>query len=232
MKIGTISLLILIGSAPLYGQTGAGPFARIAVLRPHDGRTVEFEAGYMRHLAWHAQVKDPWVWFGWTVWAGERQRWFIYGTFGHSAASLDAPVAAAEDERDNVTNVVPHATFVGNAVYEFLPQASRGSGIPQPSARMELVTVELRPGTAARFEERLGKAQPGLREGTLWFRLVAGGEVPRYLRLRSGASLSAILDNRDAPTLAEQSGDLLARTTVEILTLRPALSHGLPLADR
>src|SRR5688500_13267862 len=96
-----------------------GPYARIAVLRPHDGHTVDFEAGYVRHLAWHQQARDPWVWYGWSVWAGERQRWFVYASFGHSAASLDSPVAPAEDERDNVLNVAPHAEFVGNALYEY-----------------------------------------------------------------------------------------------------------------
>ena len=70
------------------------PYARIAVLRPHDGDTVDFEAGYIRHLEWHRQAKDTWVWYGWTVTFGERQRWFVYASFGHSAASLDNPVTA------------------------------------------------------------------------------------------------------------------------------------------
>jgi hypothetical protein len=39
-------------------QTGRGPYARIAVLRPHDGDTVDFEAGYIRHLAWHQNAGE------------------------------------------------------------------------------------------------------------------------------------------------------------------------------
>jgi len=65
-----------------------GPYARISVLRPHDGDTVDFEAGYIRHLDWHRQAKDMWVWYGWTIWAGEHQRWLVYATFGHSRANL------------------------------------------------------------------------------------------------------------------------------------------------
>src|SRR5712691_5847569 len=99
-------------------QSERGPYARIAILRPNDGDTVDFEAGYIRHLEWHRQAKDTWVWYGWTIWAGERQRWFVYATFGHSAASLDSPVAPAEDERDNISNVTPHAQYLGNALYE------------------------------------------------------------------------------------------------------------------
>src|SRR6185295_4242337 len=100
---------ILLAAVPIVAQTETGPYARISVLRPHDGATVEFESGYIRHLEWHRQAKDSWTWYGWTVWAGDRQRWFIYATFGHGAASLDHPVPPADDERDNIANVTPHA---------------------------------------------------------------------------------------------------------------------------
>src|SRR5712692_7991689 len=118
--------------------TADGPYARIAILRPHDGDTVDFEAGYIRHLEWHRQARDTWVWYGWNVTFGERQRWFVYASFGHSAASLDNPVPPAEDERDNILNVAPHVEYAGNALYEYLPAISRGTGEPQPSPRVEL----------------------------------------------------------------------------------------------
>ena len=55
----TLALMpVLLGA-----QTGHGPYARIAVLRPYQGHTTEFEAGYIRHLAWHAQAHDPWAWY-------------------------------------------------------------------------------------------------------------------------------------------------------------------------
>ncbi|HEU5290139.1 MAG TPA: hypothetical protein VFU05_05805, partial [Cyclobacteriaceae bacterium] len=53
----------------------APSYARIAILKPNEGKTVDFEAGYIRHLEWHKKAGDPWVWYGWTVWASERQRW-------------------------------------------------------------------------------------------------------------------------------------------------------------
>ena len=213
--------------ALLGAQTGRGPYARIAVLRPHDGQTGEFEAGYIRHLAWHRQAGDPWVWYGWGVWAGERYRWFMYATFGHSAASLDSAVAPADDERDNVVNVAPHVEYVANAVYEYLPGLSRGTGEPQPTARLELTTVDLVPGAAKAFEAALGAAQSALQGETLWYRMVAGGATPRYVRLRPRLSLSAVLDGRSERALPGAVSSLLTRTTVEILTLRPAMSLGL-----
>ena len=211
----------------LGAQTGRGPYARIAILRPHDGHTVEFEAGYIRHLAWHKQAGDTWVWYGWGVWAGERQRWFIYATFGHSAASLDSAVAPAEDERDNVLNVAPHVEYMGNALYEYLPGLSRGTGEPQATARLEFTTVDLVPGSAQAFEAALGASQPALRGETLWYRMVAGGAAPRYVRLRARPSLSAVLDGRSDQALPDAANRLIARTTVEILTLRPTMSLGL-----
>ena len=224
--VGTL-LPTLLGA-----QTGRGPYARIAILRPHDGRTVDFEAGYIRHLAWHQQARDPWTWYGWTVWAGERQRWFIYATFGHSAAGLDSAVAPAEDERDNVVNVAPHVEYVGNAVYEYLPGLSRGTAEPQPTARLEFTTVDLVPGSAKAFEAALSAGQSTLHGETLWYRMVAGGAALRYVRLRPRPSLSAMLDGRSEQALPDGVNFMIAKTIVEILTFRPTMSLGLGTPPR
>jgi hypothetical protein len=200
-------------------------------LRPHDGDTVDFEAGYIRHLEWHRQARDTWVWYGWTIWAGERQRWFVYATFGHSAAGLDSPVSPADDERDNILNVTPHGQFVGSALYEYLPGLSRGAasdtGEPQSTARLELTTVDLAPGAEKVFEAALSAHQSRLQGETLWYRMVAGGTIPRYVRLRPRPSLSAILEGRSEQALPDKVDALVAKTTVEILNLRPTMSYGL-----
>jgi hypothetical protein len=224
-------LSALLAAPTLYAQTEQGPYARIAVLRPHDGDTVDFEAGYIRHLEFHRQAKDTWVWYGWTVWAGERQRWFVYATFGHSAASLDKPVPPAEDERDNVANVTPHAQFVGNALYEYLPALSRGTGVPTPAARLELTTVDLEPGAEKVFEAAISAGQSTLQGETLWYRMIAGGAAPRYVRLRPRPSLSAILEDRIEQALPDKVNSLIAKTTIEILSLRPTMSYGLSPAQ-
>jgi hypothetical protein len=226
LVVGVALLVFSTFAVPAAAQTRRGPYARIAVLRPHDGKTIEFEAGYLRHLEWHRQAKDTFIWYGWTVWAGERQRWFVYATFGHWAASPDSPVSPAEDERDNIANVVPHAEFVGNAVYEFMLGLSRGTGTPRPTARLELTTVDLAPGAAKAFEAALAAQQSRLQNETLWYRMVAGGAAPRYVRLRPRPSLSAILDARSEPVLPDELGGSIVKTTVEILNLRPAMCLG------
>jgi hypothetical protein len=224
--VGTALLIATVCSTRLVAQA-AGPYARIAILRPHDGDTVDFEAGYIRHLEWHRQAKDSWVWYGWNVTFGDRQRWFVYASFGHSAASMDNPVPPAEDERDNILNVTPHAQFVGNALYEYLPALSRGTGEPQPTPRLELTSVDLKPGAANAFEAALSADQSTLQSETLWYRMVAGGTAPRYVRLRPRPSLSAILGDRSEQALPDAVNDLIAKMTVEILTLRPTMSYGL-----
>ena len=204
-----------------------GPFARIAILRPHDGDTIDFEAGYIRHLEFHRQAKDTWTWYGWTIWAGERQRWFVYATFGHSASSLDRPVPPADDERDNISNVTPHAEFVGNARYEYLPALSRGTGVPTPAARLELMTVDVNIGAETKFDAALAAVQSRLQGETLWYRMIAGGAAPRYVRLRPRPNLSAVLDETSAQALPESLSSLIAKATIEILNLRPTMSYGL-----
>jgi hypothetical protein len=124
--IRIVGAVVLVG-APLptifiaqTAQTAAqtdqapGPYARIAIMRALDGHSVEWEAGYIRHLEWHRQARDTFAWYSYSVWAStERQRWIIYATFGRTAAELSNPVSPAEDERDNLINVLPHAQFLG-----------------------------------------------------------------------------------------------------------------------
>lgn len=227
MKHRWLGIIGVVLPGLLAAQTGRGPYARIAVLRPHDGQTVEFEAGYIRHLEWHKQARDPWVWYGWNIWAGDRFRWFVYATFGHSAAGFDSAVAPAEDERDNALNVAPHVEWVTNGLYEYLPGLSRGKGEPQPTARLEFTTVEVVPGAAKAFEAALSAGQSRLQGETLWYRMVAGGATPRYVRLRPHPGLSAVLDGRSEQALPDGVNHLIARMSVEIWTLRPTLSYGL-----
>lgn len=233
MKPGCLPIIFalsLVGSMSLTrvaAEGEEGPYARIAFLRPHDGKTVDFEAGYVRHLDWHRQAGDRWTWYGWTIWAGERQRWFVYATFGRTAAELDNPVSPVEDERDNISNVTPHAEFVGSALYEFLPQLSRGKAAPSPTPRLELTTVDLPPGAARAFEAALREEQPKLQGETLWYRMVAGGPQSRYVRLRPRLTLSAILDEKNPQALPDKAAALVTRETVELLNLRPTMSYSL-----
>src|SRR5260370_12753918 len=170
--VGTVFATLFVAQTAQTAQTeqASGPYARIAILRALDGHTVELEAGYIRHLEWHRQAKDTFGWYSYSVWAStERQRWIIYATFGHTAASLSNPVSPGEDERDNLVNVLPHAQFLGNGVYEFLPALSRGNRVPTPTLRAEYITAERHQGAGEAFEAALTPEQAKLPGGTLGF---------------------------------------------------------------
>src|SRR5262249_5331746 len=132
-----------------------------------------------------------------------------------------------EDARYNPLTRRPPGEYAGNALYEFLPALSRGTGEPQPTARIELTIVDLVPAAAKAFEQALATIAPRLSGETLWYRMVAGGPAPRYLRLRPRPSLEAILDGKSEQALPEKAHAMIVRTTVEVLTLRPTLSLGL-----
>lgn len=225
--IGAVTLVGPLFPALLFCQTrqtsqASGPYARIAIMRALDGHSVDWEAGYVRHLEWHRQAKDPFNWYSYSVWASaERQRWIIYATFGHTAAELSIPVSPAEDERDNLINVLPHAQFLENGIYEFLPSLSRGNGVPTPTLRAEYTIVELHPGAGKAFEAAMAAEQSKLQGETLWYRLVLGGKLPCYVRLRPRASLAAILGELADQPLPEKINDLIANMRVEVLNLRP-----------
>ena len=228
--IRIVGAAVLVGNlfpAPLVSQTTpptqpSGPYARIAIMRALEGHSVEWEAGYIRHLEWHRRAKDTFNWYSYSLWAStERQRWIIYATFGHTAAELSNPVSPAEDERDNLLNVLPHAQFLGNGIYEFLPALSRGNGVPTPTLRAEYTTVELNYGAGKAFEAALAAEQSRVQGETLWYRLVVGGNTPRYVRLRPRASLASILDERADEALPDKVNGLISRMTVETLNLRP-----------
>lgn len=220
--VATLLPTLLISQTTHIAQT-LGPYALIGAFRAIDERhSVDLEAGYIRHLEWHRQAKDPFGWYGYSVsMSTERQRWIIYATFGHTAAELSNPVSPAEDWRDASINLLPHIQFTGGGIYEFLPGLSRGNGVPTPAPLAEYTTVELNYGAGRAFEAALAGEQSKLQGETLWYRLVQGGNPLQYVRLRPRASLASILDERADQALPDKVNGLISKMTVETLNLRP-----------
>jgi len=92
--------------------------------------------------------------------------------------------------------------------------------VPTSTLRAEFTTVELNYGTDKAFEATLAAEQSKLRGETLWYRLVVGGSVPRYVRLRPRATLASILDERADQGLPDKANGLVSKITVETLNLR------------
>jgi len=212
---------LLIPQATQSSRT-SGPYALIGFFRAIEERySVELEAGYIHHLEWHRQVKDSFGWYGYSMATStERQRSIIYATFGHTAAELSNPVSPVEDWRDASITLLPHIQFTGSGIYEFLPGLSRGTGAPTPTPLAEYTTVELNYGAGKAFEAALAGEQSKQQGETLWYRLVVGGNTPRYVRIRPRTDLASILDDRADQALPAQTNSLISKMTVETLNLR------------
>lgn len=220
--VGTLLPTLLISQTTQSTKT-PGPCALIGIMRALDeGHSADLEAGYVRHLEWHRQVNDPFNWYSYSVSAStEPQRWIIYATFGYTAAELSNPVSPADDWLDASINILPHAEFTGNAIYELLPSLSRGNGVPTPTPQAEYTTVELNYGAGKAFEAALAGEQSKLQGETLWYRLVEGGNAPRYVRLRPRATLASILVGHADQVLPDKVNGLISKMTIETFNLRP-----------
>jgi hypothetical protein len=219
-------LLVIIASvipSLLAAQTGKGPYVLVGVLRRLEGHDLAFDAGVAHHWQWHREHRDPYVWYAWNIRFSERMGGLVFASFNHSAGSLDSAVSPREDWADWRISGAPHSQFTNLETYRYLPELSRGTGDPGPAPLLEFTTVEVQPGEASAFEAKLKAGQPSLKEETLWYRLVTGGAVPKYLRLRPRPRMSAVLEGADDPVLAQTNG-MITRATVELLVSDPGLT--------
>ena len=178
-------------------------FARFTVLAPKDGMQSDFEAGYKRHLEWHAAQPDTWTWLGWTIATGERFGTFIDATVDHEATELDAPVAPAADAADNVKNVLPYARVVSTSIYRLRPDLGSRPTSDLKARLLTLVTVDGVPAKTA---------------GVV-FELVNGGDLPRYLVFVPAEKMSEIATT--PPVVARDA----KKITVETVRFRADLSY-------
>ncbi len=217
----SLLILSLCAHIPIV-HAQSGTLARIVLIQPKPGQAADFEAGYQRHLEWHRQNEDPWRWYGWSFVLGHRLGLFMDGSFGHTAAGLDAAIKPAEDGADNAKNVTPHADFVSHGVYERLDAISRGAPLPDPSAMLVLDTFEVAPGQESAFEKALVQSatSAGIDRWTC-YKLRIGGPRSEYLVMRNATSFG------NAASLApiEVPPGIAVRATSELLRYRPELSY-------
>jgi hypothetical protein len=217
-------MIVAIGTPSLLAaQTGKGPYLVVGVLRRLEGHDFAFDAGVARHWQWHRDHRDPYVWYTWNIRFGDRVGALVFASFNHSAGSLDSAVSPMEDAADWRVTGAPHSEFTNLEIYRYLSDLSRGTGDPGPAALLELTTVEVQPVAATAFEAKLKAGQASLKQETLWYRLVTGGQVPKYLRLRPRPRLSAVTEDADDQALA-QANSMITHVTVELLLSQPGLT--------
>ncbi len=231
MKRLLLVILAIVIPSLLAAQTGKGPYVLLGVLRRLEGHDFAFDAGVARHWQWHRDHRDPYVWYAWDIRMGERVGGLVFASFNHSARSLDSAVSPAEDWADWRITGAPHSEFTNLETYRYLPELSRGTGDPGPAILLEFTTVEVQPAAASAFEAKLKAGQASLKDETLWYRLVTGGQVPKYLRLRPRPRLSAVTEGADDQVLS-QANSMITRVSVELLLSEPSLTIDVAGAGR
>lgn len=226
-------LVIVLTVVPtlVAGQTGKGPYVVLGVLRRLEGHDFAFDAGVALHWQWHRDHRDPYVWYAWNIRFSDRVGGLVFASFNHSAGGLDSAVSPKEDGADWRVTGAPHSEFTNLETYRYLPELSRGTGDPGPARLLEFTTVQVSPAAASAFEVKLKAGQPSLKEETLWYRLVTGGQVPTYLRLRPRPRLSAAIEGPDDQGLAQVTA-LITRLRVELLVSDPSLTIDVAGAGR
>src|SRR3954452_24837517 len=152
--VWVLTALLLALSVPGLGQTAA----KMVIWQPKPGMERDFEEGYKRHLEWHRRNNDPWVWHGWTLLTGERDGWFVDGSYFHVWTDFDTPVKPAEDGADNAVNVSPHADVRRVGIVEGVAGLSNVQPDGLKSPLMIFLRLAVAPGSEGKLGATLGSA--------------------------------------------------------------------------
>lgn len=164
-----LALAMLAAPLPVAAQSGGT--AHLYAYQLSDKPA--FEAGYRKHLEWHARIGDKLVWYAWYVTAGDRAGAFVDGTFGTTPERLENRPRVDEDGADFRANAAAYATAIGNEGWELWREASRAQALEQRKPQTLLQVHAIAVADAKRFEAAL-LARPVA--GASWYRGI--GETP------------------------------------------------------
>ncbi|QNA84258.1 hypothetical protein G4G27_09865 [Sphingomonas sp. So64.6b] len=155
-----------------------------------------FEAGYRKHLGWHADRHDRLVWYAWYVTEGDRRGSFIDGTFGTTPAELDARPDPEGDAADFRASAGPFAQASGITSWSLWPQPTTATPLElrHPGDRLIAFFVTVKAGQVDTFEaaaNRLAKTARGIGQVS-WYRSGNADTARDYMLLFHGASDGAL----------------------------------------
>ncbi len=119
-----LAALVLLAT-PVAAAAQSGGTAHLYAYTVKD--RAAFEAGYRRHLLWHAGKQDKLAWFAWYVTAGARKGAFVDGTFGTTPEGLAGRPDPDGDGADFRANVSPFVTALGDEGWELVRTASQAT---------------------------------------------------------------------------------------------------------
>lgn len=191
LRLPLLALLLLCGAAPAAEPEAkslrdSGDAAQLFGYVPKDGMRAQFDAGYRKHLGWHATNGDPLVWYGWYVTHGPRAGMFIDGSFGAPFAAFDHRVAPAEDAKDAERAFLPFAQPAFRAVYRVRRDLSTGTPLErwEPTPLVDVHHYKVKLGRSIHFEQiarRMRAALDAKGVAYTWYEGVAGTATPEYM---------------------------------------------------
>jgi hypothetical protein len=171
----------------------SGDAAHLFGYLPKDGMRAQFDAGYRKHLEWHAAHADPLVWYGWYVTHGPRAGMFIDGSFGAPFAAFDQRVAPADDAKDAERSFLGFGEPTFRMAYRVRRDLS--SGLPlerwQPTPLVEVHRYRVKLGRSWHFELLAKRMRSALETAGAkdiaytWYQGVAGTGTPEYMLMVS-----------------------------------------------
>lgn len=222
---GALSAVPRAGAGQGTGAAPAGVAARTFELRPRDGRDAEADAGYRRHLDWHAAAGDPWAWLLWEVVDGPRAGTYVDGTFGHAWRDFDHAVDPAGDGADNARNVEPLVTRGASQAWRLRPELGGATVDPERAPLVLRAEYRVRPEASATFVAALQRLRTSLgRRSFAVYELVSGGERPTYVLWIPAASWAEIGSLLEAAAAAPALAASAAWMGAELWRFRPDLS--------
>ena len=153
-------------AVPISFAQGGGNVARVVVWQAKPGMDRDLEEGYKRHLEWHRNNGDLWSWYGWNIVSGERDGYFVDGTFFHTWKDLNSPVSPAADGADAAVNVSSYGDVRSAAICEAVPTLTDLRVQQLVSPLLTFCYVGVQPGRAAEFESLIGESLQNIPGGS------------------------------------------------------------------
>lgn len=223
-----ITLAMVLGAAPLVAQQsptdGAARFYAYRITPALDQQFVE---GYQRHLQWHADAHDTFVWYEWQLTNGDRSGWYVDATMGHQWSDFDHPVDPSGDGANWALNVAPSViTSPWNAAWQRVPGVGGADAnveqVIEHAPTMLVYEYQVRPDAAARFVAAASKVHTP--QPFVLFALVSGGEGPLYRLMMPLPSWATLRELQGGDPLGTAAADVTSMRT-EIWHFRPDLSR-------
>ena len=169
------------------GQAAKPTVGQYFVSKPKAGNVQAFEAGRIKHMAFHKNANDAFTWLTWQFMSGPELGSYFIGTGGHAWKDFDGrDKFEAEDSADVAVNVGPFTESTRNAFWVYRPELSLSEEGTEPAKFLAVLEFLVKPEGVPSFNEAIMKINEGLKKTnnvttrSRWSALASGDDGPRF----------------------------------------------------